>query len=130
MKVGWGVGIAIAVLASFAAFFFGLFGTLYSSTAVYLLIASALLLSGLWTVVSAFLIVEIKDRTYYSAWGVVMSCLSLFAFVPPAIAAGILIVAIIILIILVIYAGRAQGLVTAGANTPTAAGGTPAAKLM
>jgi uncharacterized membrane protein HdeD (DUF308 family) len=97
--------------------------------AVYLLIASALLLSGLWTVVSAFLVVEAKDRTYYSVWGVVMFCLSLFAFVPPALAAGILIVAIIILIVLVIYAGRAQELVTAGANPPTTAGGTPAAKL-
>ena len=127
MKVGWGIGVVIAVLASLAAFFFGLFGTLYSPSALYLLAASMLSLSGIWTVLSGFLVVEAKDRTYYSVWGVVMFCLSLFAFLPPAYAAGILIVAIIVLILLVIYEGSSQKLVAAGTNPRAPPGGSPAA---
>ena len=128
MKIGWGIGIAIAVLASLASFFFGLFGPLYSSSSIVFLVAASLLLSGLWTIASAFLILEAKDRIYYSVWGVVLFCLSLFAFVPPAYAAGVLVVAIIVLILLVIYAGRAKGIVSATASPPQAAGGVRAAE--
>jgi hypothetical protein len=129
MKIGWGVGIAIAVLASLASFFFGLFGPLYSSSSIVFLVAASLLLSGLWTIASAFLILEAKDRIYYSVWGVILFCLSLFAFVPPAYAAGILVVAIIFLILLVIYASRAKDIVAATASPPQPAGGVRAAKV-
>ncbi len=130
MKIGWGAGIAIAVLASLASFFFGLFGPLYSSSSIIFLVAASLLLSGIWTIVSAFLILEVKDRMYYSVWGVVLFCLSLFAFLPPAFAAGVLVVAVIVLILLVIYGGRAKGIVSATSSPPQPAGGMPAAKAM
>ncbi len=130
MKIGWGAGIAVAVLASLASFFFGLFGPLYSSSSIIFLVAASLLFSGLWTIASAFLILDVKDRMYYSVWGVVLFCLSLFAFLPPAYAAGILIVAVIVLILLVIYAGKAKDIVSATASQPQPAGGTPAAEAM
>jgi hypothetical protein len=127
LKVGWGVGVALAVLVSLAAYLFGLFGPLYSIIAVELLASTIFLLVGLWTLASGFFIVEAKDRTYYSVWGVVLACLALFAYVPPAIALGILILAIVVLIVLVLFTGRTQKMFTAATSPPSPAGPTPAA---
>jgi hypothetical protein len=119
--------MAVAVLLSAAAYLFGLFGPLYTLVALELLVSTTFLLTGLWTLASGLLLVEAKDKTYYSVWGVVLACLSLFAYVPPATALGILLIAIVVLILLVFYTGRTQKAFTAATSPPSPAGPTPAA---
>ncbi len=121
MKLGWGVGVIVAVLLSLAANLFGLINLAYAAS-------YALLFVGIWTVASAFFLVDAKDRHYYAGWGVVMAALSTFAYLPFAYTVGLLLVALVILILIYIYAGRDATTMTAAANSPSPAGGTPAAK--
>ncbi len=119
-RLGWGAGVIIAVLLSAAAFLFNLVNI--STT-----ISLAFLLVGLWTITSAFFVVERKDRTFYAGWGVVLAVLSLFEFLGPAYTIGLLLVAVVALILLYAYTGRAGKELTAATHPPTSAGGTPAA---
>ncbi len=110
----------IGVLIPLAAFFFGFVNLNY-------LVSFALLLVGLWTIVSAFLVVELKDRHYYSGWGVVVTVLSTFAYLPFAYTVGLLLVALVVLILMYVYAGRTEKMISAAASPPSSPGGTPAA---
>lgn len=121
MKLGWGVGVVVAVLLSVAAYLFDLVNMTYAAS-------YALLFVGIWTIVSAFFLVDVKDRHYYAGWGVVMAALSTFAYLPFAYTVGLLLVAFVILILIYIYAGRTATEVTAAANPPSPAGERPAAK--
>src|SRR5271157_1590534 len=127
MKASWGIGVAIGILLSLAAYFFGFFGALFTLQAVEYLFSTMFLIAGLWTLVSAFVIVEAKDRTYYSVWGIVMTCVSLFAYVPAQFAIGILLIALVVLIVLVYFTGRTQKEFTTATSPPRPAGDTPAA---
>ena len=120
MRLGWGMGVVIAVLLSAAAYLFGLVDAIHTLSLVFLLV-------GLWTIGGALFVVERKDRNYYGGWGVVLSFLSLFAFLPIQYAVGLLLIAVVALILLYAYAGRTGKMITA-ATAPTAPpGGTPAA---
>ncbi len=123
MKLGWGVGTIVAILLSVAVY---LFGVVNLRGMVSLLLA----LSGLWTLVAAFAIVERKDRSYYTGWGVVIAALSLFDFIPLSYTIGLVLLAIVALIIIYVYVGRAPKMYTAAANSPAPAGGTPAASVL
>ncbi len=120
MKISWGVGVIIAILLSLAALLFGLSATLS--------ISLFLLLSGLWTVVAGLSLVDRKDRTYYTAWGVVVAILSLFAYLPLQYTIGLVLVAIVALILVTAYAGRSGKIYAATSQSPPASTGeTPAA---
>lgn len=68
MRLGWGAGVAIAVLLSVAVFLFGFVDLTH-------MVSLILLIVGLWTIGGAFFVVERKDRNYYAGWGVVLgSC--------------------------------------------------------
>lgn len=121
MKPGWGVGVIVAVLLSAA---FLLLGIVDLRGTVSLI----LLLSGLWTVVVAFTIVERKDRTYYSSWGVVIAALSLSYFIELRYAIAVILLAIVALIVINVYIGKTPKLYKAATNPTPAAGETPAAK--
>jgi amino acid transporter len=121
------VGIGIAVLLSLAVYFFGFFGSYTTLQAVEYMFSTIFLLTGLWTLVSAFAIVEANDRTFYSLWGIVFACVSLFAYVPPNFAIGILLIALVVLIILVYFTGRTQKEFTTATKPPQPAGDLPAA---
>ena len=120
VRPGWGIGALIAILLSFAAYLFGLLTVEQTASTI-------LLLVGLWTIVVAFL-GDSKDRTYYSGWGVVLAVLSLFAFIPFYYTVGLILIAVVALIILSVYAGRAPKAYAAATNPPRPAGETPAAK--
>ena len=119
-RLGWGVGIIVAILLSAAAYSFGLLG--FDHT-----ISLGLLLVGLWTIVCALFLVERKDMWYYSGWGVVLAFLSLFAFLPAGYTIGLVLIAIVALILLYVYLGGSSRMVTAARAPPAPAGGTPAA---
>ena len=118
-RLGWGVGIIVAILLSAAAFFFGLH---LKST-----ISLGLLLVGLWTIVCALVLVDQQDRWYYSGWGVVLAFLSLFAFLPARYTIGLVLIAIVALILLYVYLGGSSRMINAARAPPAPAGGTPAA---
>lgn len=120
LKPGWGVGMVVAVLVSLAV---GLLGSLSLQATMSLL----LLLAGLWTVVAAFLVVDRKDRSYYSAWGVVIAALSLAYLIPIQYELGLVILAIVVLIIINVYIGKTPRVYKAATSPPPAAGPTPAA---
>ncbi len=123
MRASWGAGVAIAVLLSLAAYLFNLVDLTQMASLI-------LLIVGLWTIGSAFFVVERKDRNYYAGWGVVLAILSLFAFLPLAYTIGLLLVAIVALILLYAYSGRTGKMLTAASNPSSPAGGTPAAEAM
>lgn len=127
MKASWGIGVGVGILASLAAYFFGVFGSFTTLQAVEYLFSTMFLLIGIWTLVSAFAIVEVKDRTFYALWGVILAAVSLFAYVPANYAIGILLVALIVLILLVFYSGRTQKEFTTATRPAAPAGDTPAA---
>ncbi|HEY6283711.1 MAG TPA: hypothetical protein VIW22_07285, partial [Nitrososphaerales archaeon] len=81
----------------------------------------------LWTVVTAFVIVERKDRSYYSGWGIVIAALSLFDFIPFNYTIALVLLAIIALIIINVYIGKAPKMFTATTSSPAPAGDPPAA---
>ncbi len=120
MKPGWGVGTVIAIVLSISVY---LLGIVDLRGLVFLI----LLLSGLWTLVSAFAIVERKDRSYYSGWGIVIAALSLFDFIPLNYTIALVLLAIIALIIINVYIGKAPKMFTTATSSPAPAGGTPAA---
>lgn len=120
MRMGWGVGALVAVLLSVAVYLFN-FLTLEQTVSL------VLLLVGLWTIVVAFT-GNSRDRTYYTGWGVVIAFLSLFAFVPFNYDIGLILIAIVALIIINVYAGRAPKGFAAASSPPKPASDTPAAK--
>lgn len=102
----------------------GLFGVVD----VYGVIALTLLLWGVWTIVSAFAIFETSERTYYSSWGVVLAVLSTFDFVKNlSYTIALVLMAVVVLILVNVYLGRAPKLYNAATTPPAAGGGSPAA---
>ena len=121
MKPGWGIGAIIAVLLATA---IGLLGSLSPQMTLSLL----LLLLGLWTVVAAFTVIDRKDRSYYSAWGVVIGVLSLAYLIPIQYELGLILLAIVVLIIISIYIGKTPKVYEAATSPSPPAGPTPAAE--
>ncbi|HEV2137431.1 MAG TPA: hypothetical protein VGR53_01160 [Nitrososphaerales archaeon] len=121
MKPGWGIGTVIAIILSVAVYLLGVVDLRG-------LVSLILLLCGLWTVVSAFVIVDRKDRSYYSGWGVVIAVLSLF-YIAPSLnyTIALVLLAIVALIIINVYIGKAPKMFEAATNSPAPVGDTPAA---
>ena len=113
----------VAILLSVASYLFGLsFASTVGET-----VSLMLLLVGLWTIVAAFVIIDHRDRAYYGGWGVVLAVLSVFAYIQPGYALGVLLIAIVLLILIMALAGRGGHVLTAATTAPTPAGDTPAA---
>lgn len=120
MKLGYGAGIIIVVLLSAVAFLLGAVNFLQ-------MISLMLLLGGVWTVVAAFTIFDVSERSFYLGWGVVAAALSTFdIFNNWNYTIALILIAIVALILINVYIGRTPKMYHA-ANTPPAAGGTPAA---
>ena len=120
MRISWGIGVILAVLISAAYYLFVMGDPKYP-------LALMLALVGLWTVASGFLTVETKDRTYYAGWGAVIALSSLFAFLPFNYSAGVIVVAVVLMIIFSVYSSKTEKVITAGSNPPAPVGNTPAA---
>lgn len=121
MRASWGGGIAVGIILPLALYFLGIVPDLS------VMFSLIFLLCGLWTLASAFFLVEHKDKNYYAGWGVIIAVLSVFAYLPLAFAFGVLLLAVVVLIILYYVVGGRQGAapVVPGPTAPT--GGTPPA---
>ena len=112
------------VVAALLAIAVGLLGSFSLQATISLL----LLLVGLWTVGSAFFVVDRKDRSYYSAWGVVIAALSLSYLIPLQYELALILLAIVALIIVNLYIGKTPKIYEAATNPAPPAGPTPAAE--
>lgn len=101
---------------------------LIASLSLQATISLLLLLAGVWTVAAAFLVVERKDRSYYSAWGVVIAALSLSYLIPVQYELALILLAIVALIIMNVYTGKTPKIYGAATNPPPSGGPTPAAE--
>jgi hypothetical protein len=120
MKLSWGVGSLVAILLSIAAALLGAVGAKG-------LLSLALLLVGAWTLLSAFVIVDREDRTFYAGWGIVLAGLALSYVLPLRFALGLVLIALVVLILATVSFGRTPKMSAAAAPPPSAAGETPAA---
>lgn len=102
----------------------GLLGSFSTQATISLL----LLLAGLWTVVAAFLVVDRKDRSYYSAWGIVIAALSLAYLIPIQYELALILLAIVALVIINVYIGKTPKIYKAATSPAPAGGPTPAAE--
>lgn len=96
MKPGYGVGVVVAVLLSFAVFLFGVVDFRG-------LLSVLLLLVGLWTLVAAAAVVLPAERMYYASWGAVLAILSATYFIRLRYALGLVLIALVVLIVLSYY---------------------------
>jgi hypothetical protein len=120
LKLGYGAGMIIVVLLSAAAWLVGLID-------LPRMVSLMLLLGGLWTVVAAFTIFDVSERSFYLGWGVVAAALSTFdVFNNFNYTIALILIAVVALILITIYIGRTPKMYSA-ATTPPAGGGTPAA---
>ncbi len=122
MKPGWGIGTIVAILLSLAVGLLGINGINFAGT-----VSLMLLLVGLWTLVAAFVIVDMKDRSFYMGWGVVVAALSLFDFISFNYAVALILIAIVVLILINVYLGKTPKLYSAATTPAPAGGGAPAA---
>lgn len=120
MKPSWGVGSIVAILLSIAA---ALLGAVRAKG----LLSLALLLVGAWTLLSAFVIVDREDRTFYAGWGIVLAGLAFSYVLPLRFALGLVLIALVVLILATVSFGRTPKMSAAAAPPPSAAGETPAA---
>lgn len=89
-RVGLGYGLIVALLVPIALLLFGILGLRYA-------IAGILLLSGLWTLV--FGLTMKRDGLYYSGFGAIVALLCTFLFTSFAYAAGLIVVAVVVLVL-------------------------------
>jgi hypothetical protein len=108
------------ILISLISYFFGFTDPKFT-------LSLLLLLSGVWTLIAGIVIVEKRDRTFYSSWGVVVAVLSSFAFLPTNYTIGLVLVAIVALILVTAFGHRSERVYTAATSPPSHAGETPAA---
>jgi hypothetical protein len=121
VRISWGAGEIVVILLSLISYLFGLTDSTYT-------VSLFLLLSGLWTLVAGLLLVDRRDRTYYSSWGVVVAVLSSFAFLHNwNYTIGLVLIAIVALILLTAFTSRSGKVYTAARGARPAAGDTPAA---
>ena len=90
MRLAYGEGLVLAILAPFVVYLLGigritLFETLFSVFA----------LIGIWTILSAFLLVSFSERIYYVTWGLVILSVSSAFIVHIQYAIALILIAII-----------------------------------
>jgi hypothetical protein len=88
MRLAYGEGVIIAVLAPLVVLLIGKITVLQSLFAIFALM-------GLWTLVSAFILMAEKERMYYLAWGLILASFSSAFIAPLQYAAALILVAII-----------------------------------
>ena len=99
MRIAYGEGIVVAVLLPIVLYVFHVVSFYY---ALFLVV----LLFGLWTVVSSFLLVGREELRVYLVWGVILSCASSIFVIAFAYALGLILIAIIASVFVFVSARR------------------------
>ncbi len=101
MRVAYGEGIIVAIILPFV---FLLVGLINLDDTLFLV----LLLFGLWTFLSAFLLARASERNFYITWGLVLACLSTVFIISIGYAIALVLVAIIAAVVINISTRKAN----------------------
>jgi len=71
LRLAYGEGVVIAILAPIIVFLLGI-GKITALQTLFLIF----LLFGVWTLIAAFTLVGQKDRIYYFSWGLILASIS------------------------------------------------------
>jgi hypothetical protein len=88
MRIAYGEGIVVAILLPIVLYLFHLVPVYY---ALFLVV----LLFGLWTIVSSFLLVGREELKVYLIWGLILSCASSIFVISIAYALGLILIGVI-----------------------------------
>lgn len=88
MRLAYGEGVVIAILAPVVVYLIGIIDLTQ-------LLFFTFALFGVWTMVSAFLLVSERERLYYFEWGLVIAAVSTALVIPLAYATALVLVAVI-----------------------------------
>jgi hypothetical protein len=101
MKLAYGEGVLVAILAPFVVY---LFGKINLSETFFLIFA----LLGIWTLVSAFTILVGHERFFYIAWGLILVSFSTVFVTEIQYAAGLVILAVIVALLINVVTRKNQ----------------------
>ena len=88
MRLAYGEGALIAILAPVVVYLFGIINLTQ-------MLFFAFALFGIWTMLSAFLIVTEREKQYYFEWGLVITAVSTALIIPLPYATALVLVAVI-----------------------------------
>lgn len=95
MRLAYGEGVIFSILVPFVLYLFGIGRITILET-----LFSVFALIGLWTIISAFLLMGQLDRIYYLSWGLVILSISSAFIVHLQYAIGLILIALIVSLLL------------------------------
>ena len=84
--MAYGEGVVVAVLVPFVLLFLGLVSL---SVTLFLF----LLLLGVWTLISAFLLAKKAEKNFFLTWGLILACASTIFVIPVSYAIALILIA-------------------------------------
>jgi len=99
LKIGLGVGLIICVLLPVVLLLFGVVDEAQTASAI-------LLLGGLWTVVYGILLGKKQDRLYNVGFGIVVTLVSTFLFIPLQYVLGLVLISVIAIVLASVATSR------------------------
>jgi len=91
MRLAYGEGVLVAILVPFIVYLLGIGRFTLPET-----LFSVFALVGLWTVISAFVLMRERDRVYYFTWGLIILSISSAFVVHIQYAIALILIAIIV----------------------------------
>ena len=88
MRLAYGEGIILAVLAPFVVY-------LFSKITIFETLFSVFALVGMWTLISAFILMGERERIFYLTWGLIVLSISSAFITKLQYAVGFVLIAII-----------------------------------
>lgn len=96
MRIAYGEGVVVVLLASFVFYFLGIVSITHAAFL-------SILLLGIWTLIASFALVTKEELKVYFAWGLVIASISTFLVISIRYAIAILFIAVIASVILFAY---------------------------
>ncbi len=103
MRLAYGEGVIIAILAPFIVYLLGL-----GKITILQTFFSIFALVGLWTLLSAFMLMAEKDRIYYITWGLILTGFSSLFIIRIAYAIALILIAIIAALLINVATRKSQ----------------------
>lgn len=100
-RIEYGEGVVVVLLLPFVFYFLRLISILNAAFA-------SILLLGVWTMISSFVIMGKEELRVYFAWGLVIASISSFFVVSATYAVAILLIAIIVSVLLFVSGRKAS----------------------
>jgi hypothetical protein len=101
VRLAYGEGVIIAILAPFVILLFGKITVLQTFFSVFFLV-------GVWTLLSAFMLMKEKDRIFYVTWGLILASISSAFITHVQYAIALILIAIIAVLLINVATRKTQ----------------------